>query len=79
MQTQGRNIKAYAEYLVQRVNSYASTKIDFVRAGEGRLTRLSIDKGLLRETESIQDMIKGLLRCDVWLAQRYEYASGLKT
>lgn len=66
MQTQGRNIKAYAEYLVQRVNSYGTTKIDFVRAGEGRLTRLSVDKGLLRETESVQDMIKGLLRCDVW-------------
>ena len=65
VQTQGRNIKAYAEYLVQRVNSYASTKIDFVRAGEGRLTRLSVDKGLLRETESVQDVIKGLLRCDV--------------
>jgi hypothetical protein len=65
VQTQGRNIKAYAEYLVQRVNSYASTKVDFVRAGEGRLTRLSVDKGLLRETESVQDMIRALLRCDV--------------
>jgi phosphatidylinositol-binding clathrin assembly protein len=65
VQTQGRNIKAYAEYLVYRVNSYAETKVDFVRAGEGRLTRLSVDKGLLRETESVQKMIQGLLKCDV--------------
>ncbi|KIW07389.1 uncharacterized protein PV09_02232 [Verruconis gallopava] len=64
VQTQGRNIKAYAEYLVQRVNSFSATKVDFVRAGEGRLTRLSVEKGLLRETESVQSMIRALLRCD---------------
>ena len=65
VQTQGRNIRAYAEYLVQRTNSYASTKVDYVRAGEGRLARLTVDKGLLRETESVQDQIRALLRCDV--------------
>jgi hypothetical protein len=72
VQTQGRNIKSYAEYLVQRVSSYASTKVDFVRAGEGRLTRLSVDKGLLRETESVQEMIRALLRCDVWRSGNHE-------
>lgn len=65
VQTQGRNIRAYADYLVSRVNSYASTKVDMVRSGENRLVRLSVDKGLLRETESVQDMIRALLRCDV--------------
>ena len=39
--------------------------MDYVRAGEGRLKRLNIEKGLLRETESVQDQIKFLLRCEV--------------
>ena len=39
--------------------------MDYVRGGEGRLKRLSIEKGLLRETEGIQDQIKALLTCDV--------------
>jgi hypothetical protein len=65
VQTQGRNIRTYAEYLVQRATSYGATKTDYVRAGEGRLKKLSVDKGLLRETESIQEQIRALLRCDV--------------
>ncbi|KAF2437006.1 ANTH-domain-containing protein [Tothia fuscella] len=64
VQTQGRNIKTYSEYLVQRATSFAQTKTDYVREGEGRLKRLSIEKGLLRETESIQEQIRALLRCD---------------
>lgn len=39
--------------------------MDYVRAGEGRLKRLNIEKGLLRETESVQDQIKFLLKCEV--------------
>ena len=65
VQTQGRNIRFYAEYLHQRAISFGRTKVDYVRGGEGRLKRLSIEKGLLRETESVQDQIKALLRCDV--------------
>ena len=65
VQTQGRNLRFYAEYLTQRAVSYGSSKIDYVRSGEGRLKRLSIDKGLLRETESVQEVIKALVRCDV--------------
>lgn len=65
VQTQGRNIRSYAEYLVQRASSFGATKIDHVRTGEGRLKRLSVEKGLLRETESVQDQIRALLRCDV--------------
>lgn len=36
-----------------------------MRDGSGRLARLSIDKGLLRETEAVQDQIMALLKCDV--------------
>ncbi|KAF2454215.1 ANTH domain-containing protein [Lineolata rhizophorae] len=64
IQTQGRNIRAYSEYLIQRASSYGSTKVDYVRGGEGRLKRLTVEKGLLRETESVQDQIRALLRCD---------------
>ena len=47
-----------------------------MRGGEGRLKRLPIEKGLLRETESVQDQIKALLRCDVSI---YKYARGADT
>jgi hypothetical protein len=39
--------------------------VDYVRGGEGRLKRLSIDKGLLREAESVQEQIRYLLKCQV--------------
>ncbi|KAJ4357505.1 uncharacterized protein N0V89_002081 [Didymosphaeria variabile] len=60
----GANIRNYAEYLLCRAEQYGATKMDYVRAGEGRLKRLNIEKGLLRETESVQDQIKFLLRCE---------------
>jgi len=65
VQTQGRNIRAYADYLVQRAKAYARTKVDYVRAGDGRLKKMNVDKGLLRETEEVQEQIWALLRCDV--------------
>ena len=65
VQTQGRNIRGYADYLTQRAMSFRTTKLDWVRSGEGRLKDLSIDKGLLRETEAVQEQIKQLLKCDV--------------
>lgn len=65
VQTQGRNIRAYADYLVQRAKSYSRTKVDYVREGEGRLKKMTVDKGLLRETEEVQEQIWALLRCDV--------------
>ncbi|KAF2271027.1 ANTH-domain-containing protein [Lojkania enalia] len=64
VQTQGHNIRTYAEYLLRRAIEYGSTKVDYVRGGEGRLKRLSIDKGLLRETESVQEQIRYLLKCE---------------
>ncbi|KAF2102780.1 ANTH-domain-containing protein [Rhizodiscina lignyota] len=64
VQTQGRNIRSYSEYLRKRAQAFQQTKVDYVKNGEGRLKRLTIDKGLLRETETVQDQIRGLLKCD---------------
>jgi phosphatidylinositol-binding clathrin assembly protein len=36
-----------------------------VRAKETRLEKLSVDKGLLRETETVQHQLTALLKCDV--------------
>ena len=65
VQTQGRNIRSYSTYLIERAQSFSKAKIDYVRNGEGRLKRLSVDKGLLRETEVVQDQLQALLGCDV--------------
>lgn len=64
-QTQGVNIRRYSEYLLERVKGYRDTKTDFVRSGAGTIRRLTIDKGLLRQTETVQDQIRALIRCDV--------------
>ncbi|GAB7353616.1 hypothetical protein MBLNU459_g4031t1 [Dothideomycetes sp. NU459] len=65
VQTQGQNIRRYSNYLVQRAQSYSDTHIDYVRSGTGRMKALSIDKGLLRETESVQAQIRALLKCNI--------------
>ncbi|PHH82541.1 hypothetical protein CDD82_5644 [Ophiocordyceps australis] len=64
-QTQGRNIRHYANYLAERARAYQDTKTDWVRAPESRLERLSVDKGLLRETEVVQNQLTALVKCDV--------------
>ncbi|KAL2161416.1 hypothetical protein VTH06DRAFT_7977 [Thermothelomyces fergusii] len=64
-QTQGRNIRNYANYLSERARSYRETKIDWVRYKEPRLEKLSVEKGLLRETEAVQYQLTALLKCDV--------------
>ncbi len=64
-QIQGRNIRHYASYLAERVRAYKDTKIDWVRARETRLEGLSVEKGLLRETEVVQRQLSALLKCDV--------------
>ncbi|KAL7779378.1 hypothetical protein CFE70_008881 [Pyrenophora teres f. teres 0-1] len=61
--TEGHNIRTYSEYLLRRAIEYGATKVDYVRGGEGRLKRLSVEKGLLREAESVQDQIRALLKC----------------
>ncbi len=65
VQAQGSNIRHYSEYLLERARSYREIQFDFVRGGQGRLKRQSVDKGLLRETESVQTQIDALLKCDV--------------
>lgn len=64
-QIQGRNIRHYAGYLAERVRAYRDTKVDWVRGKETRLEKLSVDKGLLRETEVVQHQLTALLKCDV--------------
>ena len=64
-QTQGRNIRHYSNYLQERARAYRDTKIDWVRAKEPRLEKLSVEKGLLRETEAVQNQLTALLKCDV--------------
>lgn len=50
---------------MERVRAYHDTKTDFVRSGEGKMRALTVDKGLLRQTEVVQAQIKTLLKCDV--------------
>lgn len=65
VQAQGSNIRHYYSYLVVRARVFRETKIDWVREGQGRLKKQTIDKGLLRETEAVQTQINALLKCDV--------------
>lgn len=65
VQTQGQNIRVYSEYLLSRAVAFEKARCDHVRTGEGRMKRLSVDKGLLRETEVVQDQVKALVKCDL--------------
>lgn len=65
VQTQGQNIRRYSEYLLARAQAFGSSKCDYVRSGDGRIKKLAVDKGLLRETEIVQDQIKALVKCDL--------------
>lgn len=67
VQEQGRNIRHYSQYLHERARAYGDVRADYVRSGEGRLRKLSIEKGLLREVECVQQQIRSLLRCSVGL------------
>lgn len=70
VQTQGRNIKHYSTYLMYRAKSYQKAKTDYVRTGRGRMKQLTVDKGLLRETEAVQEQIAALVKCDVSASSR---------
>ena len=65
VQVQGTNIRHYYTYLLARSKAYKDTRIDWVREGPTRLKRQTIDKGLLRETETVQSQISKLLQCNV--------------
>ncbi|KAH0593851.1 hypothetical protein MHUMG1_08172 [Metarhizium humberi] len=64
-QTQGRNIRHYANYLTERARAFRDTKIDWVRENDSRLEKLAVDKGLLRETEIVENQLSALVKCDV--------------
>ena len=65
VQTQGISIRRYFEYLLERVKAYQDTQTDYVRSGAGKMRGLTVDKGLLRQTEVVQAQIKALLQCDL--------------
>ncbi|RAL11330.1 ENTH domain protein [Aspergillus homomorphus CBS 101889] len=65
VQSQGHNIRRYSDYLLARAKAFETTKTDYVRSGQGRMRRLTVEKGLLRETEIVQRQIRALLRCDL--------------
>ncbi|KAL8645075.1 MAG: hypothetical protein Q9210_006909 [Variospora velana] len=65
VQAQGTNIRHYYSYILTRAKAFRDTKIDWVREGQGRLKKQTVDKGLLRETESVQTQINALLKCDL--------------
>ncbi|KAF4124880.1 phosphatidylinositol-binding clathrin assembly protein [Geosmithia morbida] len=65
--TQGRNIRHYSTYLAERVRSYRDTGTDWVRVGENKLENTTVEKGLLRQTESVQRQLHALLKCDLLL------------
>ena len=65
VQTQGANIRCYSDYLLERVRGFRDTGTDYVRVGAGKLKKLPVDKGLLRETEAVQNQIEALVKCDV--------------
>ncbi|RPA83423.1 ANTH-domain-containing protein [Ascobolus immersus RN42] len=62
-QQHGGNIQRYAQYLLERARAYGEVQVDFVRDGEGRLRKLTVDKGLLREVENVQKQLEALLAC----------------
>ncbi|OOF96089.1 hypothetical protein ASPCADRAFT_207449 [Aspergillus carbonarius ITEM 5010] len=65
VQSQGHNIRRYSDYLIARARAFEDTKTDYVRSGQGRMRRLTVEKGLLRETEIVQHQIHALLKCDL--------------
>lgn len=64
---QSMGLPRYAKYLQVRVVEYKKTGIDYVRfqsSNGSRLKNLTIDKGLLRECESVLHQLDALLKCN---------------
>ncbi|CAO3627259.1 unnamed protein product [Cunninghamella blakesleeana] len=63
-----QNIYLYTAYLQQKVEAFRELKIDYVKATMGnkvgRLRRLSIKDGLLKETTVLQKQLGSLLKCN---------------
>ena len=70
MSEQGENIRDYARYLQTRVQAWKELKYDYASQrpnGEqiGRLKKLGVEKGLLREVEGVSRLVGVLLKCKV--------------
>ena len=70
MSEQGENIRDYARYLQVRVQAWRELKYDYASPrpnGEqlGRLKKLGVEKGLLREVEGVSRLVGALLKCKV--------------
>lgn len=70
MSEQGENIRDYARYLQVRVQAWRELKCDYASLrpiGEqtGRLKKLEVEKGLLREVEGVSRVVGALLKCKV--------------
>ncbi|ODQ63718.1 ANTH-domain-containing protein [Nadsonia fulvescens var. elongata DSM 6958] len=63
----GQGLIKYANYIEERAVQYKNTKVDYVRSDRpdksSRLKTLGIEKGLLRECESVLKQISALLKC----------------
>ncbi|CAG8551180.1 1530_t:CDS:10 [Ambispora leptoticha] len=70
---QSKNIHAYAAYLEERAGTYRELKLDFIKehsrsdASGGRLRKLTVAKGLLREVKLLQRQLGALLKCKFFL------------
>lgn len=57
----------YCRYILVRAAQFRETKVDYVRyktrQGHGRLYGLTVEKGLLRESESVIVQLEALLKC----------------
>lgn len=66
-----KNIHSYAIYLEEKVAVYRELKVDFAKAtnggGGGRLKKLTVAKGLLREVNTLQRQLDTLLNCKFYL------------
>jgi len=67
---QGENIRDYSRYLQVRVQAWRELKYDYASQrpnGEqmGRLKKLEVEKGLLREVEGVSRLIGAVLKCKV--------------
>ncbi|KAG7697218.1 hypothetical protein KL951_002580 [Ogataea haglerorum] len=70
-----KTLKNYSKYLTTRAKEFANVKHDYIREMKKpvsswsaketgtRLRSLSVDKGLLREVESVQKQVDALVRC----------------
>ncbi|GBC02872.1 hypothetical protein RclHR1_04870015 [Rhizophagus clarus] len=68
-----KNIHSYAIYLEEKVAVYRELKVDFAKVtngkgeSDGRLKKLTVAKGLLREVNILQRQLDTLLNCKFYL------------